>query len=402
VLDNVPVDCLLEEGADFIIASNVVPAPLPLPPDAQDNALQRALSRWSPLRRVRDGMRAFYLQARQLGDRSGVADVQFKPDLSAFPVPDYAMADEIIARASREVGPVLAQARDRYRALGKARPRETHREPIELAEPVRTNPVPRRLRRPEVRADGPPSPILRGYLGALKLSSRYFRYECDGFEHIARSPPSLIVGYHGRPFAWDMALLSGRIYEELGYFPRAFTAKSVRETPLYREVAAAYGALYDPPDEEEMARIRGAGHHIAVTPGGLREAVRPFWVRYRIDFGGRRGYIRFAREHRLPIIPVVATGIDDAYLGLNDGYRLSHLVMGNGMYSLWLGLGLGGFYPFALPLPVRIRQRIGPPIDLDRFEGGARSEDEIIEQAHAHVVSTMQGMLDALRGKRGG
>src|SRR5262249_1964741 len=155
-----------------------------------------------------------------------------------------------------------------------------------------------------------------------------------------------------RPFAWDVAILSARLYREEGYYPRPFTARSVLDVPFYREVAEQFGAMYDLPGEEEMARIRAAGHHLAVMPGGLREALRPFWVRYRIDFGRRRGYLRFAARHRLPLIPVVATGVDDAYLGLNDGYRLSHLLFGHGMYSLWLGLGLGGFYPFALPFPV--------------------------------------------------
>ena len=63
--------------------------------------------------------------------------------------------------------------------------------------------------------------------------------------------------------------------------------------------------------------------HLRRCPGSLREAVRPFWRRYRIDFEGRRGYLRFADQNQLSLIPVVATGIDDAYLGLTDGYRLS-------------------------------------------------------------------------------
>jgi 1-acyl-sn-glycerol-3-phosphate acyltransferase len=248
-----------------------------------------------------------------------------------------------------------------------------------------------------VRAESPPGLFLRGYLGSLRAAAWWFRYEAEGWEHLERSPTSLIVGYHGRPFAWDVALLSARLYHERGYYPRPFTAKSVRDVPLYREVAEQFGAMYELPGEEELARLRAAGHHLAVMPGGLREALRPFWVRYRIDFGRRRGYLRFAAQHRLPLIPVVATGVDDAYLGLNDGYRLSHLLFGHGMYSLWLGLGLGGFYPFALPFPVKIRQRIGAPIDLEPIRRAHPDEAEFLEEANRVVVTTMQGMLDALR-----
>jgi hypothetical protein len=52
-------------------------------------------------------------------------------------------------------------------------------------------------------------------------------------------------------------------------------------------------------------------------------------------------------------------------------------------------VGLGGSWPFALPFPVKIRQRIGAPIRLDR--------DTPLEEANAHVTSTLQSMLDALR-----
>src|SRR5207253_3176561 len=125
------------------------------------------------------------------------------------------------------------------------------------------------------------------------------------------------------------------------------------------------------PDEAAVARAKALGRHFVVLPGGLREALRPFWKQHQVDFGQRRGYIRFADRHSLPIIPVAATGVDRAYLGLNDGYRLSKRLFGHGMYSLWLGVGLGGFYPFALPFPVKIRQRIGPPIHLGPIKARA-------------------------------
>jgi hypothetical protein len=125
--------------------------------------------------------------------------------------------------------------------------------------------------------------------------------------------------------------------------------------------------------------------------------VRPFWIRYRVDFGKRRGYLRFAARHGLALVPVVAAGIDDAYLGLNDGYRLSHLLFGDGTWSPWLGLGIGGFYPFALPFPVKIRQRIGAPIDLAPLRAAHPDEAAFLEAANQLVVTTMQRMLDDLR-----
>ena len=99
LVDNVPVGCLREEGADFVIASNVVPAPTPLPSDPHDTLLQRLWSVQSPVRRFRDVFRSFYLQGYLGGDRSGIADVQFHPDLASVPVPEYSLAPRIIELA---------------------------------------------------------------------------------------------------------------------------------------------------------------------------------------------------------------------------------------------------------------------------------------------------------------
>ncbi len=398
VVDNVPVGCLREEGADFVISSNVVLKPAPMPPDASDNTLQRLLSLASPVRRWQDSIRSFYLQAHVLGERSQIADVEFRPDLSAFPIPDYAQARSIIAAGARDAPPVLDEIVTRFRALG---PRAVSHEPSSISISAEAAPAETRSpswnRRPEVRQDGPADFYLRNYLRALRAADRYFRFETEGYETLRSAPTSLIVGYHGRPFAWDLGILSARMYDDLGYYPRTFTARSVSQVVLYREVAHSYGALYDLPDAREMERIRKAGHHLVVMPGGLRECVRPFWVRYKVNFGRRRGYLKFASANDLPIIPVVATGIDDAFLGLNDGYKLSRLLLGNGGYSLWFGVGLGGFYPFALPFPVHIRQRIGPPIDLRPLKERAVSEEAFLEEANQLVVGTMQRMLDDLR-----
>jgi 1-acyl-sn-glycerol-3-phosphate acyltransferase len=45
-----------------------------------------------------------------------------------------------------------------------------------------------------------------------------------------------------------------------------------------------------------------------VFPGGDHEAMRPLWQAKRVDFAGRKGWIRLAREHRLAVVPMCITG----------------------------------------------------------------------------------------------
>jgi 1-acyl-sn-glycerol-3-phosphate acyltransferase len=226
-------------------------------------------------------------------------------------------------------------------------------------------------------------------LATFRLWTRYFRYETEGFETLAESEPSVIVAYHGGPWTFDLWMLGVRMYDELGYFPCAFWDRSWWRLPAVGRVITELGGLPGPPRDADIVALKSRGEHLVLAPGGTREALRPFWKRHQVDFGPRRGYLRLAREYGMPIIPVVATGVDETFLGLNDGRALSKRLFGRNDVPVWLALGVGGLWPLALPLPVRIRQHVGTPVDLSSFV------DE--DAAHAHLTATMQAMLDALR-----
>jgi 1-acyl-sn-glycerol-3-phosphate acyltransferase len=217
---------------------------------------------------------------------------------------------------------------------------------------------------------------------------RYFRFEIEGFDVLAKTESSLIVAYHGGPWTFDLWMLAARMHDELGYFPRAFWHRIWWGFPALRQAVTELGGLPGPPSKDDMIGIKARGEHMVVTPGSTREGMRPFWRRHRVDFGPRRGYLRLAHAHDLPIIPVVSTGLDETFLGLSDGFALPTRLPGQGELPLWLALGIGGIWPFALPFPVKIRQRVGSPIRVGSLP---------LEEAHRHVTSTLQSMLDALR-----
>ena len=236
------------------------------------------------------------------------------------------------------------------------------------------------------------SPRARLPLATFRLWSRYFRYEVDGFDVLAATEPSLIVAYHGGPWTFDLWMLAARMYDELGYFPRASWHRVWWRVPGVREAVAELGGLPGPPTAADVLELKSRGEHLVMAPGGTREGLRPFWRRHRVDFGSRRGYLRLAYAHRLPIIPVVASGLDETFLGLNDGHAVSRRLAGRYGVPAWFAVGLGGPWPFALPFPVRIRQRIGAPIRL--------GDETTLEEAHVRVTTTLQSMLDALRRDR--
>lgn len=59
---------------------------------------------------------------------------------------------------------------------------------------------------------------------------------------------------------------------------------------------------------EGAAWARANGAPLLLFPGGDHESMRPLWRSREVDFGGRKGWIQLAREHRLTIVPMAITG----------------------------------------------------------------------------------------------
>lgn len=236
------------------------------------------------------------------------------------------------------------------------------------------------------------APAIAAWMTWWRLMRRYHRFRTFGLEHLAGTESRLVVGYHGRGIAHDLCLLSAVLYDEFGYLPHGVVHAAARKLPVMRQVIDQLQMI--PGDDEATVRaIIARGEHIIVAPGGTREACRPARVRYRVDWGGRVGYLRFAARYGLSVVPVAAAGVDDTYIGLNDGYQTGKRLRVPLRLPLWFGLGLGGAFPLALPLPVRITQLIGPPIPVD-----VDPDDRAgLEALNRRVVEQVQSQLDHAR-----
>ena len=229
------------------------------------------------------------------------------------------------------------------------------------------------------------------WLAVFRLARRYHRYEVEGFEQLERPGAALLVGYHGRPIAYDLCMLTVTMYERLGYLPHGVVHRYVEHQPVMRWVSHGLGFVTR--DGDAIARAVARGEHILVQPGGTREGCRSVRHRYEVDWGNRTGYLRLALRHGLPILPIAASGVDDGYLGLNDGYRLGKRLGSPGGLPLWLGIGPLGLWPFSPPFPVKIRQLIGEPITLPRSLDP--DDPAAMFAMHQRVCRAVQDLLDA-------
>jgi len=234
---------------------------------------------------------------------------------------------------------------------------------------------------------------LAAWLTFWRGMQRYHRYRVQGIEKLDSRRPMLLVAYHGRPIAHDQCMLSVSLYDRLGYMVHGVTHGAIRTNRLMSWVADGLGFVTGDGPDVEAAVARG--EHIAVQPGGMREGCRSFRHRYELAWGDRTGFIRLALRHRLPIVPLAAHGVDDCYIGLNDGYQWGKRLGVPANLPAWLGIGLGGVWPLALPLPVQITTYIGDPIDLE--DGGAIDpcDGPALLRAQRRVATAVRALLSS-------
>ena len=131
-----------------------------------------------------------------------------------------------------------------------------------------------------------------------------------------------------------------------------------------------FGTVAASPDNARKALDSGAA--LLVYPGGDYEVHRPSWQRNRVDFGGRKGFIRLALEQDVPIVPVVSIGGQETALFLTRGERLARLLAldrlcaPEGAADL-AGASVGPEHRRLLghiPLPAKITIETLPAIDL--------------------------------------
>ena len=86
-----------------------------------------------------------------------------------------------------------------------------------------------------------------------------------------------------------------------------------------------FGTVAASPDNARLALESGAA--VLVYPGGDYEVYRPSWQRHVVEFGGRKGFVRLAREAAVPIVLVASVGGQETALFLGRGQWLAKTLM---------------------------------------------------------------------------
>lgn len=246
------------------------------------------------------------------------------------------------------------------------------------------------------------------WLSWARALARYHRYEVSGMEHLDSREPTLILGYHGRFMAYDLIILNDEIYERTGRLPVSIMHSYFGQNPALKWFNDGLASVTA--DGPDLDRALADGRPLIILPGGNREANRGLFARYQVDWGDRVGYLRLALRRRMRVVLVASSGVDDTYIGLNNGYELGKKLNLTSNLPAWLALGPLGVVPATPAFPVKFRQIVAPPIDL-YADGSVDIEDRgALLQLHRRVVRQMQALVDEARrtaenerkGRRGG
>ncbi|MDQ3850295.1 MAG: acyltransferase family protein [Actinomycetota bacterium] len=249
-----------------------------------------------------------------------------------------------------------------------------------------------------------PDYIRENLPGLWVLASLWFRSEVRGLANIPEEGPVLLVGNHsGGNMSPDSGVLALAFSSYFGVERRFYQlAHNLVLSVPWLGFLRRFGTVAASHENADAALRSGAV--LLVYPGGDHEAHRPSWQSGRVDFGGRRGFVRLALAHDVPIVPVVAIGGQETALFLSQGEALARLLMLDRLLRLkvlpislaipW-GLNVGDAVGH-VPLPAKITIEVLPPIRPREEFGPDPDVDEIYE----HVTRTMQQTLDALSAGR--
>src|SRR5947209_11795530 len=176
------------------------------------------------------------------------------------------------------------------------------------------------------------------------LASLWFRGEVRGLGNIPETGPVLLVGNHS----------GGNMTPDTIVFTLAFSTYFGAERACYQ---LAHNLVLSMPGLAQLrkfgtvaaspanaSKALDAGAALLVYPGGDYEVHRPSWDRHRVDFGGRKGFIRLAPEQNVPIVQVVSIGGQETAPFLSCGDRLAKLLALDRMLRLKV-------LPISLALP---------------------------------------------------
>jgi 1-acyl-sn-glycerol-3-phosphate acyltransferase len=245
--------------------------------------------------------------------------------------------------------------------------------------------------------------LVRELLPFVKAWSLYFGGEVRGWENLPAAGPYLVIGNHsGGAVTSDPSFFMVRWVEEKG--PEApiygLTYDLLFAYPVVGKLFPKLGMLPASPEHARKALAQGAV--VIDFPGGDYEVFRPWTHRNKIEFGGRKGFIKIALEMGVPVVPMTIHGAHQSTFVLTRGHALAQRMGLERLHVkvfplIWnIPFGLTPAYVPSLPLPAKVTVELGKPLDWSRYGPEAAGDARVLGRCYREITGVMQRTLDEL------
>lgn len=218
------------------------------------------------------------------------------------------------------------------------------------------------------------------FWSAVQRASQLLRATVIGIDRI---PPGRALLVMNHAFGWDAMIPMSAI--------RAATRRRVWalgehlwwKVPLLRRAAAAVGTVDGTPGNVD--RLLAGDELVLVLPGGLREAMKPAELRYRLLWGKRDGFVRAAIRNGAPLVPIAGFGADEVFELVGDAYGRGRRLLGRNFPIPRPAWGL--------PLPHRraLRYVVGEPVFPRAMPD--ESEEETVRRVRREIRGALEELI---------
>jgi 1-acyl-sn-glycerol-3-phosphate acyltransferase len=215
---------------------------------------------------------------------------------------------------------------------------------------------------------------------------RYHQHQVVGMEHVPAVGAALLVHNHSLS-TYDNLLLGAAIYLSMGRLVHGLGDRLMFRIPLVAGFMRRIGFV-----EATMPaarRILEDGHLVGLTPGGMREALKPSTRRYEVLWDDRKGFARLSMLARVPIILAANPRGDEIYTVLPS--RLTDLAYRHLKLPLPIAYGRA-FTP--LPRPVALTHVLGAPIAPPIVDQGDPRFERELDDYHRLLISRMAALMN--------
>lgn len=219
----------------------------------------------------------------------------------------------------------------------------------------------------------------------LELVKKYLRLEVEGIEHLPRSGPGIVLPNHSGFSGLDAVLLGYEINRSLRRTTRVMTHHLWFLGEKIHVPANKLG-FYEA-TKENGDRLLREGHLLTLFPEGEHGNFKPSAEAYQLQ-AFKRGFVRLALEHQVPIIPTIIIGAEETHINLKK-LKFSKFLRG---VVLPLPVNI-------LPLPAKWKIKFLPPIHLPHRPEAA-NDTQLVHEIATEIKDQMQGALQQELQKR--